>query len=412
MNYLLILILLSIDLFYAWRYYKLDIDPDYAMFVLGGTVGSKYGKDFLDCKSPGVHLFLSLLGKITGGKVDKIRLLHYLITGAPSIIYFLITNDFAGALAFMVLVHSGWLFTFHGNVGDLPAGFIFLALVITNPWLIVILLALATLYEPKLIVMTGFMILVNITKLWIPLLFVIGIGIIEAVYIWYNHRDTWNNLIMSNWTIPKRMNKARKGLYPWMPYYTSNVTLYMLMWLVPAIYFKPDLIYWIPAILFLLISILGKVIRPNHLIPLVAWIAAANIPIWYVVTLVSIDWISAGFYFGNIWARFYEGLSSLIKDSRIVGDWMKDKEGSLWVNAINTEIYVWANKAPTLGMTEQIEIAEAATERRVYFYEKMRKTPPLWIVCRSDQELEVGRIRKYDKITKSIFFDVYKRKEK
>ena len=131
MSMWLLLLLIVLDLYYAWRYAPLDIDPDFALFALTGQTGAWYGRDYVDCKSPLVHIWFWLLSKLWGS-VYGVRFLHYALIGVPGMIYAWLTGDWAGGLAFIVLVHSGHLFSFHGNVGDIPAGLILLALVVPS----------------------------------------------------------------------------------------------------------------------------------------------------------------------------------------------------------------------------------------------------------------------------------------
>ena len=405
----MILILILLNAFVSWRYAIIDIEPDFAMYLLWGQTGAKYGKDFIDCKMPLVHLLLKGISVITKKNVAWTRAIFFFLTGLPSIIAYLITGNMGIALAFLVMIHSGWLLSFHGNVGDITAGLIFLALLIPNPWIFVILLVLATLYEPKMIIATAPMILIRITSVWLPLVVVVAVCLIAIASIWYYKHDLWNWLIEGNWKITRRMQKYRKGLYPFMPYFTASAFVYLLPWLLVAVWFKPDILFWLPALLFLILSFTGWVIRPNHLLPLVAWIAAAGIPPVYVYALSLTDFASSGFYLGNIWGRFYQGLRDAIKDSHAIGDFLKDKEGTLWVNCIHTEIYVWAGKKPQYGMTEQIELDKLSWERRPYMIKQQKAHPADWIVSQEGKGRPFN-YKDYYVTARSAYFVVWRRK--
>ena len=404
------LVLLLINVFFAWRYAKMPVESDFASFNMWGMTGAVYGRDFVDCKSPLVHLWMLLLSKVKRDIV-VIRLLHFLVTGLPSIIYYAVTKDFAGALAFLVLVHSGWLLTFHGNVGDIPAGLIFLALVMPNPWLFVLLLGIATLYEPKLIVATGLMVLLRIVSVWQPVLVYGIIFAIGAGLLFYENYKGFAWIIESSFTIPKRLVKARKGHYGYMPQHTATAFMFFLPWLAAGIYSKPDPIYWLPAIVLLVFQFAGSVIRANHLIPLIAWIAASGIKPELAYTLVLIDFLSAGLYIGNIWNRFYPGLDDVTKDSVAVGNWLKDKPGILWVNSMWTQLYLYAQKKPIYGMTEMIEVNRVVPERRKIMRDKIKKQPPDWIAVSHDTNVEYDYTN-YEQVAKSGYFAIYKRRAK
>ena len=400
-----LLLFFLINAFFSWRYAGLDIDPDFAYFNLAGQVGSWYGRDYVDCKSPLVHIWFWILSKIWH-PVYGVRFLHFFITGIPAFVYTFLTGDIWGGLAFIILVHSGWLYAFHGNVGDVPAGLILIALIVPNPWIAVGLFVLAVLYEPKLIVSLALYVAIG-GFWWQSVAFALAGGV-SALALWYFKHEWWRWLIEANLTIPKRMNKARKGLYDYMPGYTSMCFLYAGMWVAGAVIARPDILYWLPVIAYMLLMFAGRVIRPNHLLPIVAWIAVAGIePVW-VIAFSSVDFISSGLYLGDIWARFYLGLRDRIKDARELGLWLKDKPGRLWLNSMHTEIYIWSSKQPLYGMTEQIEIAQVADERRKKMLMQFAKEPPDWVI---DQP---GSPAQFDKhgfklVAQSGFFNVYER---
>jgi hypothetical protein len=369
--------------------------------------GAVYGRDFVDCKSPGVHTWLMLLAKIKRD-IKVVRFLHFMATGMPSIIYYLVTKDYAGALAFLILIHSGWLYAFHGNVGDIPAGLIFLALITGNPWLFVALLVVATFYEPKLVVATGLMILIKIQTVWLPSLVYGSVLAVSAAILYYKYRQVFDWIVESAYTIPKRMISSRKGLYKFMPSFTSIPFMYILPWLFAGVYSKPEFLYWLPAIVLITFQFVGKVIRPNHLLPLAAWIAAAGIRPEIVFALATTDLLSAAMYTGNIWARFYPYCDAITRDAKQIGEWLKGRPGILWVNSMWAQIYLYADKKPTYGMMEIIEVNDVATERREIMNKNISNSPPDWIV--TDETARVGYdYRNYRNVAKVSDFIVYKR---
>lgn len=400
-------LLLGINLYFAWRYAPLDIDPDFALFNMAGQTGAWYGKDFVDCKSPLVHVWFWLLSRIWKS-VYGVRFLHYTLTGLPGIVYTAITGDAWGGLAFVILVHSGFLYAFHGNVGDIPAGLIFLALMVQNPWIASGLFILAVIYEPKLIV--ALLPWVAFRGFWWQSGAYLLIGLVIIAAIWYYRHEWFEWLKEANLTIPKRMNVARKGLYPWMPHFTAEGFLYTGMWAAVAVVTKPDIIYWMPAILYVLFMFAGRVIRPNHLLPLIGWLAAAGLNPAYVIALSCVDTVSAGFYLGDIWGRFYPGLRDIIKETRNIGEWLKDKHGALWLNTMHSEIHIWSGKPPIYGMTEQIEIAQVAKERRRKMLPRFAKNPPDWVVHQPGHSTRFDP-NGYRPVLKGNHFIVYKKDE-
>ena len=65
--------LLTLNIYIAWRYSKMPVESDFGIFAMWGMTGAVYGRDFVDCKSPGVHIWLMLLAKIIGYDYGKYR---------------------------------------------------------------------------------------------------------------------------------------------------------------------------------------------------------------------------------------------------------------------------------------------------------------------------------------------------
>jgi hypothetical protein len=368
-----LILLFAIALFTAWRYSKTSIDPDWAYFNLWGFTGSIYGRDFADCKTPLVHLWYLGLSKLVGRNIARVKFANHFLIGSVGALLYFITGDFMGALAYTVLVNSGWLLAFHGNVGQVPAALIALAFAYPPlaPWLWIV----SVLYEPKLIfsfvvyaVLSGW----GFTVLLIPA------GLLG--YLLFKDKQWFKWIWESSITIPMRMSKNRKGDFYklFMPWFTSNSVLFLAPWLGLAVLAKPDFPYWLPALVYVLFIASGKVVRQNHFIPLIPFIAFSGMD--YVLLLVMVDFASAGFYLGDIWLRFYPALADLNTEAEKAGEWLKEKTGTLYVNGIHSGIYIHALKPVPFGFAEQIEIREVAKERRATMIEEWKQSPPEWLV--------------------------------
>lgn len=400
---LLLLLLLGINVFFAWRYAPLDIDPDFALFNMAGQVGSWYGKDFVDCKSPLVHIWFWLLSKLSNS-LYGVRFIHYYLTGLPGIVYYWITGDFIGAFAFVVLVHSGHLYAFHGNVGDIPAGLILIALAVESPWIAVGLFLLAVLYEPKLFV--AFAPWVYLNGLLTYSGAYMAIGIVAAAAIWYYKHRWWDWLVEANITVPAKMNENRKGLYPWFPQFTTVSIFYLGAWVVAAFVSGAEILFLLPGLIYLVFIFFGHVVRPNHLLPLIPFIAASGLMPGLAIGLAAVDFISSGLYIGDIWNRFYPGLRTVIRASRITGEYLKNKKGDLWVNSMFSEIYIWAKKPVKYNMTEQVEINACVPRRRERMKVLLGKNPPRFVVDQPGSGLVFDN-RGYNLIAENNYFKVY-----
>ena len=372
----IVLLLLAISLYYGWRYSQTEVDPDWSMFNLQAFTGSRYGRDFADCKTPAIHYWYYLLAKIVGADVRRVKFAHHFLLGSVGIILYLTTGNLYASLAYTILINSGWLLAFHGNVGQHPAAFIAIALVAPSPLIAAPMLLLAVLWEPKLLLSIVAFVLI---KGW----WWTGLAIPPAVafYLVFRNAEWFKQWWESSVTIPLRMSKARKlADFPYMPWFTANVTLYLLPWLFAAGYSKPDLWYWLPAAMFLMVTLAGKVVRQNHLIPLVAWVAMANISPVVVIALVITDLVSAGGYWKENWERFYGFIAEIHPEVRNVGEWLRDKPGVVWVNSLHSGVYIHARKPVPFGLCEQIEIREAAHERREEMKRRFKENPPDWVV--------------------------------
>lgn len=185
-----------------------------------------------------------------------------------------------------------------------------------------------------------------------------------------------------------------------------------MIWILPAAYLKPDVIYWLPVMGYMILASIGYVIRPNHALVIVPWIAAAGLPIEFVIALTVVDWVSAGFYVGDIWNRFYNGLRGRIGEAREVGLWLKDKEGTIWLNGIDTELYDYAEKPIVYGMTETIEVNTVALERREYMVKKWKThTPDYVVISNADYQHVEFDGRGYNRVAASSggTFEVFKK---
>ncbi len=381
------LLLLLPTLWYSWRYSLTNIDPDWAIFNLPGFTGAHYGRDFVDCKTPFVHYWYWAITKVVGRSIPRVKFVHHMLVGITGIGLYLLTGSFWIGLAFTVLINSGFLLAFHGNVGQVPACLIALAIAAHHPYISPILLALAVLYEPKLLPSAVAMMVIYcwwflvILGLW-------GIAALVIVRLWFPvlFHYLWESSVVN----PKRMSDKRLGRYPWTPWFTSGALVHFLPWVILAVWAKPDLSFWLPAILMALVTGYGGVIRPNHLLPFIPWIALSGIPPHLVLMLWAVDWISGGLYLGSIWMRFYIALMQPNEEARVAGEWLKDKEGDVWVNGIHTSVYVWAQKPPTYGMTEQIELNTVIPEKRREMLRRWNANPPKWVVLTSSPAVAVS----------------------
>lgn len=392
MNSMQLLLLIAIPIYHSWRLCKTTADADWAMFNLAAFTGSWYGRDFADCKTPGIHLYYWLIAKLVGADVKRVKFVDHMITAAPGIIYYLLTNDFYVALVYVAIVNSPHFQSFAGNIGHLAAMLIMLTLTTNDPTIASLFLLATIFVEPKYLPAGIAMAIIGGWWQTIPLIFaglLTAAGIVAMIskLTVYSFKEILEWIIESSITIPVKMSKYRKDLAQWMPWWTAEVLLFVLPWVVAAAAARPDLLFWMPAILYVAFICLGFTIRPYHLLPIVPFIAAAGIQPETVWMLASIEFLTAGFYLGDIWARHYRFYASVVKSAKDVGEWLKDKPGMIWVNGMHTHIYIYARKKVPYGLAEQIEINDVVPGRRKLMKEEWKKDPPKWVVVTDNQKV-------------------------
>jgi len=142
-------LLILISLFLSWRLSRTTADPDWAMFNLAAFTGSWYGRDFIDCKTPGIHLYYWAIAKLTGAEIPRVKFADHMLTSLPGIIYTAVTGELIPGLVYIALINAPHLHAFTGNVGHLATALIMAALIPINPWISSVLLLAALFVEPK-----------------------------------------------------------------------------------------------------------------------------------------------------------------------------------------------------------------------------------------------------------------------
>jgi len=116
------------------------------------------------------------------------------------------------------------------------------------------------------------------------------------------------------------------------------------------------------------------------MIPLAAWIALSGMPWLAVCAIIAWEWISSGFYIGDIWKRHYGALWRDNVDVREIGEYLRNEEGRLWVNDYHPGVYIYARKKCDWFLTEQAEMNTVLTERREKMSKLFTERPPDIIV--------------------------------
>jgi hypothetical protein len=409
---LVIACLLIPTMWVSWRYAITPVDPDIALFMLPRFTGSWYGRDFVDCKTPGIYLWYYLISFLVGKSIERVRFTSHLILGfGGGMLVYTLTGNFWASLAFSTLINSGFIYAFHGNVGQVPAVLIVVALLVADPWIACAAMFVAVLFEPKL----GFswVAMAIIQGWWTPFAVYSGVFILTVLVSFRTQVFQW--IWESSVRIPAIMGKYRTVMlghyHPWVPHFMAIPIVFLMPWIMLAVWSKPDVLFWIPPALYMIFIALGQAIRPNHLIPLAAWIAIPQVNAMWVFTLVLSMWLASGFYLGNIWLRFYPSLDTICTECKRVGLLVKDTVGTMWVNGMfSTCVYLYAGKKVPYGMTESIELRDASPDRRKVMVTKWKKHPSDYVVETPDPVIQFQPTGYQSLWKNNMGFALYKRK--
>lgn len=371
-----IAILAAVNIWISWRYAFQPIGPDEGIWLLWGFTGAKYGKDFTDCKPPGIHLWMLFLSWITRRNLWLVKFIHHMTVGAIIIAVYLQTQSLGAGLMATAILQSAWLKAFQSWMDALSGALLLLA-VVSDPWFAVLFVVMACFMNVKVVV-PGFLYLF-LAGMWYQIV-AMSIFCAVAAGIWYlispsSLKLTWFGSV----EVPRRMKAWRKGTA------TPDFVLWHEPWAVSLIFLVPavgiclgsslDYRLWLPAVGYVLFNAYGGVWRPNHWMPL-AVIAATCPPPELAALVLLAEIISVRGYLGNVWGITYPGIASSLLEAQVIGENVADLSGDLWVNSFHTQIYVYAKKKPYTGQVEQLEIRDVTPELNRLRDRTLKKFPP------------------------------------
>ena len=294
-----LVLLVALNGWIAWRYSRVPLGQDEGLWMLWGWTGAVPYRDHIDCKPPGIQIWLWLLAKLTRRNIAATRAITHLAIGAFAVAATAITGELAAGLLFTAIAQSSLLLAYHAWVEPLSAGFLLLALV-SPPWVAAGCLALAMLFNLKL-GPPGLAILL-IHGWWLQLAAAAAIAVLILVS-WRllrpaGFRAVWFGVV----ELPRRMTARRKSqghpIVPhWTPYFSTPLLL-MAPALGAAIAADRHAVLWIPCALYMGLNLCGRVWRPYHWIPVAAFAAAAA-PAAAPLILLA-EWCASGLYLGNV----------------------------------------------------------------------------------------------------------------
>jgi hypothetical protein len=358
-----LLLLAALNLGIAWRYSSLPLGQDEGLWLLWGFTDAVPYHDYVDCKPPGIHLWLRVLALMTGKRLWLTRFMHHATIGVIAVIATAFTHNLNVGIAYTALAQSAWLLSYHAWVECLSSAFLLLALLIQQPWVATACVGLAILFNLKLA--PASVLLLVLSGFWFPLIVLTSLaGGIFVFWSWLDaksFREVWYGSIV----VAKRMLEWRKShnqdsLPHWDHFFATPLLLVSLA--LVAIVMSEEPMLWFVAAIYISTNLLGRIWRPYHWIPIAAVFAAAAPPIAFYVLIAEL--VASGLYLGDVVSRVQPQAASLMHAARSIGEQVRLMNGSLWVNSEFTQIYVYSRKRPAYSFVEQVELRHVIPERR------------------------------------------------
>lgn len=371
-----------VNLWYATRYARQVIGPDEGLWLLWGMTGSRYGRDWTDCKPPGIHAWMWLLARVTGKRLGLMKWLHHATIGAICVGVAHEAGLGAGLLA-TVMLQSAWLFAYQSWM-DALSGALLLLGIVSDPALALVAFAAAAFLNVKIVVPAAVWTLTQ--GWWIEGAVAAGLAACAAGAWYLLHRESFRWVWYGSVEVPKRMREWRKGIPPswkvWPSYWSNALLIAAPAVLICLPTMTPALT--LTALSYAALNAWGLVWRPNHWLPL-AIVAASAPPAIAAALVLATELIAARGLLGNVWQVTYPGIASELSAARTIGETVgkylrENGLQRLWVNSMMTQVYVYADTAPYVGHVEQVEITQVTPEKGTEAERVLQAQPPDVIV--------------------------------
>lgn len=351
-----IVLIAAINVWIAWRYSKYPIGPDEGMWMLWGWTGAKPYIDFYDCKPPGIHLWFWLLAHLTGKRIWLSKLIHHLVIGACILGVYVWTGSLGAALLATCVLQSGWLLAHQSWLDAFSAAFFLLAIVCPYPTLMMVFFALSVLMSIKMAIPGLAWLLLTGHYFEIASAAMFGTAVLLGLA--FSAPDWLKQMYFGVIELPRRLRKQRsiRGWYTMV----ANATLIAVPAMAIGIAGGASLATVVATAIYLLLSVWGKVHRPNHWLP-VAILAASHPDPLLAGMLLFTDLASMAFLLKNPWEISYYGIYEMLNDAEKLGNRIRSMDGILWVNTWHVQLYVYAHKFPCYQI-DALEIRDVAPE--------------------------------------------------
>lgn len=396
--------LLVAGILFAWRLSKVRPEPDWSLLNLWGFTGAMPYRDHQAIKPPGTYVLNRLIvafcatvipswGKDETRKADirYVKFVYHTLINLGALVALYAWGLPAG-LTYLVLMNAIHFSAFAGSAEAPATLFLVIALASPNPWIRVIAFSIACFFQHKLVPM-GIILWPYVGETFCTLIaWVAGFAVFWKVYPEIAKPALRAMTVESN-----RMRKGRMSFRNWFKaQYLGNNTHWQgvgiaIIWIGLAAHNRPDLLFWLPCILYAALAFMGKVWRPYTWVPLIPWIAMAipdALPLLLLISFAQLAWDS--FYIQDIYLLAYSGLLNEVRWAEKIGDMLRGKK--IWVNAWCHDIYIRANCFPRYGIELPDTVGDTYKEWRVERNKRLKEDPPDYIVVGMGQDQKV-RIR-------------------
>lgn len=370
-----IALIAAINLYIAWRYAVQPVGPDEGIWLLWGMTGARPYREYQDCKPPGIHAEMWLLAKLTRRNITWMKFIHHAVIGGLVVGAMAVTGSLGLGLLATAMLQSSRLFAFQSWM-DAMSGALLLFGMTLPPMIGIWLIGMAVCYNVKMAVPGA--VYMALTNAWVPLAIGAGTGFLTLTAWQIFFRAEFDDMIYSVFTIPARMKQYRK----WQLWGDEQAIATMFVVLAVGICVATGslpLPVGAAALAYAAFNAWGKVWRPNHSLAL-AIVALARPDPTLAGLLLLAEMVSAKMLTGNVWTSVYPAIAPYLLEAKYLGEKLKEKPGSLWVDSFFTQVYAYSQKPPTTGMVEQLEIRDVAWEMRTRRDAALRANPPDMVV--------------------------------
>ena len=382
------LFLLIAGTLFAWRLSKVRPEPDWADLNLWGFTGAMPYRDHAAIKPPGTYIWNRLIVALVGRSIERVKFTNLFLINLGALVALYAWGLPAG-LTYLILMNAIHFSSFAGSAEAPATLFLVISLASPNPWVKVIAFSIACFFQHKLFPM-GIILYPYVGQT----LIVLSLWMVGFAGFWKWKPEIARAVLKSMTVESNRMRKGRIPLLQWFKQqYLGNDNHYQgvgiaILWGGLAVHNRPDILFWLPCILYSAFCLTGKVWRPYNWLPLVPWIAMAipnALPLLLLISVAQLAWDC--FYARDIYLLAYSGLFNEVRWAEQIGNMMKGKK--IWVNGWCHDIYIRAECFPRYGIELPDTVGDTFKEWKVERNKRLLEDPPDYVIVGMGQDKSV-----------------------